>query len=170
MILLILLALLFTFGFWRWFRFTACNLLYIAVHPLRIKAGENRVDEFEGAFATTLESFDWWINNCFHYKSDRIDYASWPLVFAMKWDKKDPKKKWRGDCDDVANLAWYWAKWSGFPASYVSIIRPEPLPGHAVCLVCVGQSWHMVDSTGVVPFMGWDTHYPTCRIIVRKTR
>ena len=166
MILLLLLALVLTFGLWRWFRFTTCNLLYIATHPFRICRGKKRLGNFLNC-CTDLLVVESWVNSSFRYKSDLIDYASWPLVFAMKWDKKG---KWNGDCDDVASLAWYWAKRKNLRASYVSIIRPEPLPGHAVCLVCIGQSWHMVDSTGVVPFMGWDTHYPTCRIIVRKTR
>ena len=161
MILLILLALLLTFGLWRWFRFTICNLFYIATHPFRIKYGRRRLKAFMFC-AKGLPVFDSWIKNVFFYKSDTFDYADWPIVFAMK--------SWRGDCDAVASLAWAWAKRNNLRASYVSIIRPEPLPGHAVCLICVGQSWHMVDSTGVVPFMGWPVHYPICRIIVRKTR
>ena len=162
MILLILLALLLTFGFWRWFRFTACNLLYIAVHLGKVRKGRRWLKDLMGQL-DDLEAFDLWIEAGFTYKKDGvIDYADWPLVFAMN--------KWWGDCDAVASLAWAWARRNNLRASYVSIIRPKPLPGHAVCLICVGKSWHMVDSTGVVPFFGWGVHYPNCRIIVRKTR
>ena len=162
MILLILLTLVLTFGLWRWFRFTLCNLFYVAVHPLRIHKGRRWLKDLMGQL-DDLEAFDDWTEALFIYKKDGlIDYADWPIVFAMK--------SWRGDCDAVASLAWYWTKRQNLPASYVSIIRPKPLPGHAVCLICVGKSWHMVDSTGVVPFLGWGVHYPNCRIIVRKTR
>ena len=166
MILLITLVLLLTFGCWRWFRFTVCNLFYIATHPFRICGGKKRLKNMLLA-VDTLDEFESWANNDFRYKSDLIDYADWPLVFAMKWDKRG---KWNGDCDAVASLTWYWAKRKNLHASYVSIKRPNHQPGHAVCLIKDGGKWMMVDSTGVVPFMGWPVHYPNCKIIIRKTR
>jgi len=168
MILLILAVFCFPLVF-RWYRFAVLNLVYIVAHPFRIKRGRRRLR----AFCTigNLVAFDTWVELKFHYKKDRIDYADWPLVFAMKWDKKDLKMKWNGDCDAVASLAWYWAKEKNLHASYVSIKRPKPLVGHAVCLIKEdGVMWDMVDSTGVVLFMGWDVHYPGCKIIIRKTR
>ena len=161
MILLITLALLLTFGLWRWFRFTLCNLFHIATHLGGVRKGKQRLAIFM-YYAVDLLALDTWIADVFKYKGDKFDYASWPLVFAMK--------EWIGDCDDVASLAWYWAKRQSLPASYVSIKRPNHQKGHAVCLICIGKSWHMVDSTGIVPFMGWSVHYPNCKIIVRKHR
>ena len=166
MIPFIALVLLLTFGCLRGFRFAVCNLAYTITHPFRIKRSSERLRAFYG-YCTDLLALDSWIESSFRYKSDIIDYASWPIVFAMKWDKHC---KWNGDCDDVANLAYYWAKKKHHKASYVSIKRPAHQVGHAVCLVKVGVEWMMIDSTGVVPFMGWATHYPNCKIIIRKTR
>ena len=165
MILLILAALCLPTVF-RWYRFAVLNLFYIATHPLRIRRGRQRLKNMIQVIGN-LDSFDLWITNSFRYKSDIIDYADWPLVFAMKWDKKG---KWNGDCDAVASLAWYWAQRKNLHASYVSIKRPNHQKGHAVCLINDGGVWYMVDSTGVVPFMGWPVHYPGCKIIIRKTR
>ena len=164
--ILLIIAVLFMLMAFRWWRFTVCNLAYIITHLFRICRGRQRLKNMIQAIGN-LDSFDLWTTNSFRYKSDIIDYADWPLVFAMKWDKKG---KWNGDCDAVASLAWYWAVKKNLHASYVSIKRPKPLPGHAVCLIKDGDVWNMVDSTGVVPFMGWPVHYPGCKIIVRKTR
>ena len=163
--ILLIIAVLFMLMAFRWWRFTVCNLAYVITHPFRIKRGRRRLRAF--CAIGNLVAFDTWVELKFHYKKDRIDYADWPIVFAMKWDKKG---KWSGDCDAVSSLAWYWAKRKNLHASYVSIKRPKPLPGHAVCLIKDGDVWNMVDSTGVVPFMGWPVHYPGCKIIVRKTR
>jgi len=160
MILLILLTLVLTFGLWRWFRFTTCNLLYIATHLGKVRKGKQRLAIFM-YYAVDLLAFDTWISDVFKYKSDKFDYAEWPLVFAMK--------RWYGDCDAVASLAWKWAERNGYPATYVSIKRVN-MVGHAVCLVKVDGKWNMVDSTGIVDFTGWATHYPNCKIIIRKTR
>ncbi|HUU53049.1 MAG TPA: hypothetical protein VMW44_00245 [Candidatus Bathyarchaeia archaeon] len=164
--ILLILAVFFLLMAVRWYRFTVCNLSYIATHPLRICRGRRRLKNMLLA-ADTLDEFESWANNDFRYKSDIIDYADWPLVFAMKWDKKG---KWNGDCDAVSSLAWYWAGRKSLPASYVSIKRPYQMAGHAVCLIGDSGVWYMVDSTGVVPFMGWPVHYPNCKIIIRKTR
>ena len=160
MILLIIAVLCLLMAF-RWFRFTVCNLFYIATHPFKVKAGRKRLNGFTD-YVGCLGALESWIEDMFAYRSDVIDYADWPLVFAMK--------RWSGDCDAVASLAWYWAGKNNLHASYVSIIRPNHQPGHAVCLIKIGGVWNMVDSTGVVPFMGWPVHYPNCKIIIRKTR
>ena len=161
MILLIALAAILAFGLVRSLRFAVCNVAYILTHPRAIKRSGGRLRAFY-AYSTDLLALDSWIDGVFRYKSDKIDYASWPIVFSMK--------KWYGDCDDIASLVWAWACKNNRHASYVSIKRPNHQVGHAVCLVKEGGVWSMVDSTGVVEFMGWGVHYPNCKIIVRKTR